>query len=234
MQTYSWWGGDNPPPSFLKTTKQLAQLGFYPKKAQGVIYLKGGKPCYLFNPDDSTSVMPIKAIEEMHFYDKLKATEWARELLAREFIILDTETTGIKEPEICQIAIIDHNANTLLNTLVKPNKPIESKAQAVHYITNDDVKDSPTFRQIYPDILNLLTCSEVVIYNKDFDIMVLNNCSPHPIITREVTDPMPYYAMFKGEWNPYRGEYKYQKLQGNHSALGDCLKTLEIIKEMAR
>jgi DNA polymerase III subunit epsilon len=154
MQTYSWWGGENPPPSHLKTTKQLDQLGFYPKKALGVIYLKNGKPCYLFDPNDKTSVMTKQAIEEMHFYDQLKATQWARELLAREFVILDTETTGIKEPEICQIAIIDHNANTLLNTLVRPNKPIESQAQSVHGISNESVKNAPTFREIYPEILN--------------------------------------------------------------------------------
>ena len=41
-------------------------------------------------------------------------------------------------------------------------------------------------------------------------------------------------AEWVGEWNDYRGSFRWQKLQGgDHSALGDCIATLETIRKMA-
>jgi hypothetical protein len=230
IKQYSWWGGTNPPPSYLKTENQLISLGYFPVKAEGVIYGKKGTPTFLFNQLNPLSATPLPVIRTKQKRDKATAVKWAKDLLSREFLILDTETTGIKKPSACQIAIINQSGEVLINTLVKPTKPIEEKAQKVHGITNELVKNAPFFMEIYYEIVNLLTCQEVVIYNKDFDIEVLNNSSPRPIIARQFTDPMPYYAMWLGQWNPYHGDYQYPKLEGNHDALGDCLKTLEIIK----
>jgi DNA polymerase-3 subunit epsilon len=40
--------------------------------------------------------------------------------------------------------------------------------------------------------------------------------------------------MFVGDWNDYHDNYKWHKLRGgDHSALGDCLATLELIRQMA-
>ncbi|MEM7803199.1 MAG: hypothetical protein AAF633_28675 [Chloroflexota bacterium] len=42
------------------------------------------------------------------------------------------------------------------------------------------------------------------------------------------------YSEYVGEWNSYRQSYKWQTLPaGDHSALGNCLATLGVIKEMA-
>lgn len=233
MKQYTFWTGSNPPPSYLKTEKQVKQFGLFPYKAVGVIYGKKGKPVYLFDPRSGSSVKHQHMFEEMHERDKIIASTWAYNLLTRDFVILDTETTGLKKPEACQIAIINQNGETLMNTYVKPLKKIESKAVKVHGITNEKVKKAPYFMDIYETIVSLLTCQEVVIYNKAFDIGVLNNSLPRPFFCRKLTDPMIPYAQWVGEWNPYRADYQYQKLQGNHDALGDCLQTLEIIKKMS-
>jgi DNA polymerase-3 subunit epsilon len=45
---------------------------------------------------------------------------------------------------------------------------------------------------------------------------------------------MLQYAEWFGEWNSYHQSFRWQKLQGgDHSALGDCFATLELIKRMA-
>ena len=47
--------------------------------------------------------------------------------------ILDTETTGLyDDAEIVEISIIDENGGVLLDTLVKPLKPIPAEATAIH------------------------------------------------------------------------------------------------------
>ena len=45
---------------------------------------------------------------------------------------------------------------------------------------------------------------------------------------------MRQYAKYCGEWNSYYNNFKWQPLSGgDHSALGDCRATLELIKRMA-
>jgi DNA polymerase III epsilon subunit-like protein len=45
---------------------------------------------------------------------------------------------------------------------------------------------------------------------------------------------MKWWAKFYGEWNPRRGQYKWQKLPGGtHGALGDCQATLTLLQKMA-
>jgi DNA polymerase-3 subunit epsilon len=45
---------------------------------------------------------------------------------------------------------------------------------------------------------------------------------------------MQRYAEWYGEWNDYFGSFRWQRLEGgDHSALGDCRATLELIRKMA-
>lgn len=54
------------------------------------------------------------------------------------FVILDTETTGLDEhDEIVEVAVIDMSGKVLLNTLVNPIQPIPYEATQIHGITND-------------------------------------------------------------------------------------------------
>lgn len=238
LTQYSWWGGKNPPPPYLKTAKQLSQQNLIPRKAVGVIYGRGGHQIHLYNIRDSESIFTASQFETMKLRDRTRAKEWAIAILKRDdWVILDTETTGLKDPEICQIAIINHRGEPLLDTLVRPTKLIETEATRIHGISNHLVQFAPSFSQVYPDILNAITCREVLIYNAPFDIGVLKHCSVNyrlPLLAKTFTDVMLIYAQFVGEWNSYYNSYKYPKLQGDHSALGDCLTVLEIINLMAQ
>jgi hypothetical protein len=44
---------------------------------------------------------------------------------------------------------------------------------------------------------------------------------------------MDWYAGYYGEWSDYHGRYKWQKLNGGHSALSDCLAALDLLRDMA-
>ncbi len=43
-------------------------------------------------------------------------------------MILDTETTGLYDAEIVELSIIDTAGNVLLDTLVRPTRPIPAEA----------------------------------------------------------------------------------------------------------
>jgi DNA polymerase III epsilon subunit-like protein len=62
-------------------------------------------------------------------------------------IFLDTEATGSSpDDRLCQLAFKAGQGRGE-SGLFNPGKPIAVEAMAVHHITNEMVKDSPTFKQ---------------------------------------------------------------------------------------
>lgn len=127
-------------------------------------------------------------------------------------LYLDTETTGLNHnvDEIVEIAIIDDQANVLLDTLVRP---IHAKtwhtAERIHGISPNDVKDAPTLFELSRQIHEITKNQEIVIYNAPFDAMFLINEIDN---AKEIHCCMTRYAEFKGDWDDYHGNFKWHKL----------------------
>jgi DNA polymerase III epsilon subunit-like protein len=95
-----------------------------------------------------------------------------------EKIILDTETTGLREnDEIIEICLINMNGEILLNTLIKPTIAIPEGASEIHGIYDKDVENAPLWSEVYQDFINIIKNKEVNIYNKSFDIKMINQTS---------------------------------------------------------
>jgi DNA polymerase III epsilon subunit-like protein len=88
-------------------------------------------------------------------------------------IFIDIETTGLNEDgrdEILDIAIVDADGATLLNTLVRPvQKTAWPNAQAIHGISPQDVVNAPTWSSLLPKIAAICSGKTVVFYNAPFD-----------------------------------------------------------------
>jgi DNA polymerase-3 subunit epsilon len=189
--------------------------------------------------------------------DRLRAAEWARKVLADErAVILDTETTGIEDAEIVEIAIINTQGQALFNTLVKPHGAMG--ATHIHGITEEDVVNAPTWLQIDSEVVSLLfAASRVITYGANFDSGVVVNSRKrwglpdlveveplekievdmegsafNPYVNWECA--MEMYAQWYGDWSSYFKDYKWQRLNGGHRALGDAMACLEHIKRMAK
>ncbi|EPW8464688.1 3'-5' exonuclease [Serratia marcescens] len=175
----------------------------------------------------------------------------AQQCLNRNCLVLDTETTGLDDKaEIIEIAVIDATGKVLLNTLVKPSKPVPAEATAIHGITDEMVKDAPTWPEVNPQLCSLISGKTIAIYNAEYDLRLLEQTdriwkvTPNISVTPQIVCAMHEYAEFYGQKSD-RGGYKWQKLtaaaeqQGviiegtPHRALSDCLTTLGVIKAMA-
>ena len=263
---YSWWGETNEPPEHLKTKKQLAEIGLRPKNPVGVIYTQK-YDLYLYDPNDSDSAIPkkkataaqIKALAKgretqrrkayrrdwkrytgRHLEAENYAIEWARKILAQksDWVILDTETTGLEVAEIVQIGICDLDSKIILDSLIKPTIPIPQEVTNIHGIADNMVKNAPTFPEIYPQIVESLKDKQVLIYNADFDISILAYCCRlHELellkLRKRSDCLMEWYAQFYGDYNDYYESYTWQPLGGNHNAVGDCLAALSLLNKMA-
>lgn len=178
-----------------------------------------------------------------------QAIQWAQHLMARNFYVLDTETTGLGDrDEIIQIGIVDAGGNVVLDQLIKPSIPIPPGAARVHGITDDDVINSPTFSRLYIKLSSLLAGETVIAYNMDFDWRMLQQTVARyrlPAIRIGKRDcAMKQYAKFKGKRSGHGRGYVWHKLTNalaqeniatgkSHNALADALMTLELVRKMA-
>ncbi len=178
-----------------------------------------------------------------------QAIQWAQNLLARNFYVLDTETTGLGErDEIIQIGIVDAGGNAVLDQLIRPSIPIPPGVARVHGITDDDVINSPIFSSLYIKLSSLLAGETVIAYNMDFDWRMLQQTVARyrlPDIRIGKRDcAMKQYAKFKGKRSGQGRGYVWHKLTSAlaqesiavgdaHNALGDALMTLELVRKMA-
>ena len=170
--------------------------------------------------------------------DKLDAAKWAYDLMQQGFNILDLETTGFGKSEAIETAIVNQNGRIVFSTLIKPTILIPPKAMAVNGITDAMVEKAPSYPEIAPALSRWIDNAHLVIYNSPFDLAILTHCSSlHelPMVTpSHVHCAMRQYAKFVNEWNPSKSSYRWHKLTGgDHTAAGDCLATLELMREMA-
>ena len=99
--------------------------------------------------------------------------------LKNPIIFFDLETTGINiaSDRIVEISYlkVDLNGNETSKTLrVNPEMPIPEKVIAIHGISNEDVKDAPTFNEVAKSLARDFEGCDLGGYNSvRFDIPLL-------------------------------------------------------------
>ena len=102
--------------------------------------------------------------------------------MAKKYIILDTETTGLEVKqghrviEIGAVLLNDRKkSEDHFHTYLNPSRLIDEEATKVHGITNSDLEDKPFFDEIAEEFIQFIEGSTLVIHNAPFDIGFLNS-----------------------------------------------------------
>ncbi len=92
-------------------------------------------------------------------------------------VILDTETTGLEPREghnIIEIGCVEMEGRRLTgrtyHQYVRPDRPVEEEAIAVHGITNDFLIDKPKFAEVMAAFIEFIDGAELIIHNAAFDV----------------------------------------------------------------
>lgn len=92
-------------------------------------------------------------------------------------LFFDTETTGLDNPRLVQLAYKNSMTNEVLNEYFNPSIVISCGAMAVHHITNEIIKDKPLFKDstAHSKLISNLENAIPVAHNAPYDIEVLKN-----------------------------------------------------------
>lgn len=97
-------------------------------------------------------------------------------------IIMDTETTGMdpfagdRIVEIGCVECINHiPTGNHYHVYINPERDVPAEVVAVHGLTEQFLKDKPTFAEIYSDFLDFIGDAKLVIHNAEFDMKFINH-----------------------------------------------------------
>lgn len=161
--------------------------------------------------------------------------------LTRPLVFFDLETTGLN---ICSDRIVEisyyklfPNGNKESKTYrVNPEIPIPAVSTVVHGITDDDVRNCPTFKQIAGEIVKTLEGCDMAGYNSNqFDIPLL----AEELIRANINFDLKrcrlvdsFVIFTKKEQRTLTAAYKFycgKSLEKAHSANADTEATVEIL-----
>ncbi|MGD9898770.1 MAG: UvrD-helicase domain-containing protein [Calditrichaceae bacterium] len=107
----------------------------------------------------------------------------SRAAFFRDYVVFDLETTG-RDPEKCGIVEIaavrvrDSKIIDEFQTLVNPGMPIEPEAQAVHHITEEDVRDAPDMKTAVKKMIGFAGKDLLIAHNGySFDFKIMDRLS---------------------------------------------------------
>jgi DNA polymerase III epsilon subunit-like protein len=221
---------------------------------KAIILTTGSNTATISNPDIVIWDIKKICVAYISAFKKVvseKSPEEKPEAPKERFAVIDFETTGLnydfRHPpmdEIISVAIIDQDENVLLDTYCDTVK-IKSwyEAQCINGISPRDVKGCPTFLEIMPKVIEILSSYDYVIsYNVPFEKFFLENYarlytptdfSIHKIKWGE--DPM---EMFMDHMNSHRflnletAAKHFGYSYNAHNALGDAKAALYVYKAL--
>lgn len=162
--------------------------------------------------------------------------------LKNPIIFFDLETTGIniirdKIIEISYIKVYPNGAEEQKTIRVNPGFHIPEASTAIHHITDEDVKDAPTFKEVAKTLSAVFEGCDIAGFNSNkFDIPLLieeflNAGVDIDFSRRKFIDVQTIFH--KMEQRTLVAAYKFycdKDLTEAHSANADTLATYEVLK----
>jgi len=161
--------------------------------------------------------------------------------LTRPLAIIDLETTGVnlgtdRIIEIAIVKVLPDCKRMVKRKLINPEVPISQGSTDIHGITNEMVKDAPTFRQVANELKQFLDNCDLAGYNSNrFDIPMLVEEFLRIGMDfdgkgRKLLDVQKIFHMM--EQRTLSAAYRFycnKELEGAHGAEADASATWEVL-----
>jgi len=162
--------------------------------------------------------------------------------LTKPLAVIDLETTGISLSndriiEIAVVKIMPDGKKISKRKLINPEMPIPPASSEIHGITNEMVKDAPTFKQVANELKQFIENCDLAGYNSNrFDIPMLAEeflriGMEFDCRGRKLIDVQKIFHLM--EQRTLGAAYKFycnKNLDGAHSAEIDAAATWEVLE----
>ena len=162
--------------------------------------------------------------------------------LKKPIIFFDLETTGVNMShdriiELSYIKVYPNGTEEEKSMRINPEMSIPAESTAIHHITDEDVADKPTFKQIAKELAKVFEGCDIAGYNSNrFDIPLLMEEFLRAGINIELSRQkfVDVQTIFhKMEQRTLSAAYKFYcngDLENAHSANADTRATYEVLK----
>ena len=113
------------------------------------------------------------------YLEYMKIDDNVKKDMFKNFIVLDTETTGFspkhggKIVQVTAIKFVDFKPTQIFTTYINPNRLIPYSVTQIHGITNEMVEYSPVFGEIIDALGEFVKGSILIGHNISFDLNFL-------------------------------------------------------------
>lgn len=162
--------------------------------------------------------------------------------LTRPLVFIDLETTGTNIAidriiEIAMVKILPDKTRVVKHKLINPQMPIPKSSTDIHGITDEKVKDAPTFKEVANELKQFIDNADLSGYNSNrFDIPLLMEEFLRAgisidMVKRRLLDVQTIFHLM--EKRTLAAAYKFyceKELTDAHSAEADACATWEILE----
>lgn len=162
--------------------------------------------------------------------------------LKNPLVFFDLETTGIditkdRIVEISYVKVFPNGKEESKTMRINPERPIPPESTAIHGITDDDVKDCPTFKAVAKTLAAQIEGCDLAGYNSNrFDIPLLAEEFLRADVNidlnrRKFVDVQTIFH--KMEQRTLSAAYKFycnKTLENAHTAAADTMATYEVLQ----
>lgn len=162
--------------------------------------------------------------------------------LSRPIAFIDLESTGVnisvdRIVELAIVKVMPDGSRQVKRKLINPLMPIPASASAIHGITDDMVKDAPSFKQVANEVKQFIDNCDMGGYNSNrFDIPMLIEeflriGIAFSVEGKKMVDVQKVFHMM--EQRTLSAAYKFycqKTLDDAHSAEADATATWEVLE----
>ena len=162
--------------------------------------------------------------------------------LSKPMVFFDLETTGVsithdRIVEVSFLKVYPNGKEEIKSRRINPGMPIPPQATAIHGITDDDVKDCPTFKQVARSLADQLEGCDLAGFNSSrFDVPMLAEeflraGVDFDMSKRKFVDVQIIFH--RKEQRTLEAAYAFycnKQLENAHSAEADAMATYEVLK----
>ena len=172
-----------------------------------------------------------------------RADQLQADLKDLEYVVFDTETTGMRLSEGDKVISISgvrirrgriQNAE-IFHSLVNPGRSIPAESIQFHHIEDHMVANSPSISQVYPQFIEFVGDSILVAHNAAFDKKCLEMAASEaglPLIDNPILDTLFLsYGLHEGTEGhslDALAERMGITIEGRHTSLGDARATAQV------